>query len=293
MPQVSAGRNLADKIVPNQFRLHEDTTNFRRNVTAIKPTDFISISDKWHGTSVVISNVLTVRDLPWYESLLKRLGVRVVEQTYGLVYSSRRVIKAVNAHQTKSNHYYSEDAWGIVAKEVKDRLPAGFTVYGEIVGFSPDGAAIQKGYHYGCPVGGHRFVVYRVTLTNAEGLPVELGWKQMQEFCAKYGFIMVPTYWYGVASEWGSDELKHLAAVNEQDWQIQLLHELETMFVNDQMCLYNNSEVPAEGIVLRIDGLHSAEAFKLKNFKFLEWETKQLDKGVLDLETQEAEVATV
>jgi hypothetical protein len=40
---------------------------------------------------------------------------------------------------------------------------------------------------------------------------------------------------------------------------------------------------------VRIDRLEEAEAYKLKSFLFLEWETKQLDRGEVDLETQESE----
>jgi hypothetical protein len=54
------------------------------------------------------------------------------------------------------------------------------------------------------------------------------------------------------------------------------------------MCEYNNLQVPAEGIVVRIDHLDQSEAFKLKNFRFLEAESKLLDKGESDIETEQS-----
>jgi hypothetical protein len=57
----------------------------------------------------------------------------------------------------------------------------------------------------------------------------------------------------------------------------------------EKMCPHNRKEVPNEGVVVRIDRLEEAEAYKLKSFLFLEWETKQLDRGEVDLETQESE----
>ena len=42
-------------------------------------------------------------------------------------------------------------------------------------------------------------------------------------------------------------------------------------------------------MVVRVDHLHECEAYKLKNFRFLERETKLLDKGELDLETSQSE----
>jgi hypothetical protein len=274
---------LEDKIVEGQFRFHFDTENLRRNIHKINPDDWISVTDKWHGTSVVISNPLVKRDLKWYERALKKLGVKIQEESYGLTYSSRRVIKEVNG-ETKANlHFYKEDIWGIVAHKVKEVLPKGYTVYGEIVGYTPEGKAIQKGYHYGCPVGGHRFLVYRVTVTNSDGKILELSWPQLKDFCIKYGLESVKEYYYGQAAYLFED------LPTNQHWNENFLEELEGEFILDQMCQYNNNEVPAEGIVVRVDKLEQCEAYKLKNFKFLEWETKMIDKGEEDIEATEVE----
>lgn len=273
---------LEDKIVEGQFRFHYDTENLRRNIHKINPTDWISISDKWHGTSVVISNVLINRQVPWYEKILSFFGVHINTTEYGMAYSSRRVLKEVNG-ETKANfHFYKEDIWGIVANEVKDSIPKGYTLYGEIVGFTPEGSPIQKGYTYGCPVGGHKLLVYRVTSTNPDGKTVELNWQQMKQFCTKYGLEMVRELWYGQAYQAFPNISPH------EHWNENFLAELERLYTKDQMCEYNNFLVPAEGIVLRVDNLEQSEAFKLKNFKFLEWESKQLDTGEVDIETEES-----
>jgi hypothetical protein len=271
---------LEDSIVDGQFRFHPDTENLRRNIDKVSEHDWISISDKWHGTSVVIAKILVKRNLRWYERGLRKLGVQIMDSQYGLTYSSRRVIKAVNGVTKESNHFYTEDIWGIVAREVESKIPNGFTIYGEIVGFTPDGSPIQGGYAYGCPVGGHRLLVYRVTLTTLDGLVVELSWQQMTEFCAKYGFEMVKELYCGQAYAlfFADDEFE-----NEK-----FLRQLEGAYVRDQDCPYNPG-MPAEGIVLRLDRLNEAEAFKLKNFRFLKRESDELDKGVLDTETAQAE----
>lgn len=274
---------LEDSIVDGQFRFHFDTENLRRNIHKVSPTDWISISDKWHGTSVVIAKVLVKRELAWYERLLKRLGIQIMDSQYGLTYSSRRVIKAVNGVTKEANHFYTEDIWGIVAKEVESKIPDGFTLYGEIVGYTPDGSPIQTGYAYGCPVGGHRFVVYRVTLTTPAGQVIELSWQQLTEFCEKYGFEMVPTFFVGQA-----EGLCCFSPSDPTDWSGVLLQDLEKEYIRDQDCPHNPG-LPAEGIVLRIDRLHEAEAYKLKSFRFLKRESDELDKGVLDTETAESE----
>lgn len=278
---------LEDSIVQGQFRFHPDTENLRRHIYKLKPTDFISISDKWHGTSAVIGNVLTVQPQGWYQRLLHFLGAPKNNVEYGMVHSSRRVIKGVKGNAKEGKHFYDSDIWGVVANEVKDRIPAGYTLYGEIVGFTPDGKAIQPGYHYGCPVGGHRFLVYRVTVINAEGFTLELSWYQMKEFCERQGLEMVKELWYGKAKHVLSKTVDWIPELG--DWQEAVLRALEEKYVNDSPCPYNNHEVPAEGIVVRIDHLQQSEAYKLKNFSFLEQESKSLDKGEVDMETEESE----
>lgn len=272
-----------DRIVDGQFRFHLDTENLRRNIHKIQPDSYISISDKWHGTSAVFANVLVKRELKWYEKLLKRLGVQVLDTHYGLTWSSRRVVKGVEEEIEGKQHFYDTDVWGVVAKEVGPLLPKGYTVYGEIVGFTPDGAPIQPGYHYGCTEKAHRFLVYRVTVTNPDGKVVELSWSQMKEFCERSGLEMVKEIYFGLAFKNEGHSL--------EEWQEWLLRTLESKFVYDQPCQHNNNEVPAEGIVVRIDRLDSCESYKLKNFAFLERETKLLDKGEVDTETAEAEAA--
>jgi hypothetical protein len=274
---------LEDSIVEGQFRLHFDTENLRRNAHKISPNDWISVSDKWHGTSVVIGKVLVKRSLRWHERWLRKFGVQITDNLYGLTYSSRRVIKAVNGTVKNSQHFYTEDIWGVVAKEVEDKIPNGFTLYGEIVGFTPDGSPIQGGYHYGCRPNQHRFLVYRVTLTTPDGLVVELSWQQMIEFCVKYGLENVPEFYVGRAKDLFPqlDETSH--------WNEAFLTQLEQTYVRDLTCPHNWNEVPAEGVVVRIDRLNECESFKLKNFRFLEAESKALDKGEVDTETAQSE----
>ena len=47
------------------------------------------------------------------------------------------------------------------------------------------------------------------------------------------------------------------------------------------MCV---NKVPEEGIVIRKNNIFTYEAYKLKSFRFLEAESKQLDTGEANLE---------
>ena len=81
------------RLVDNQFYLHGDTSNLRKNMDKINPDDIIGIHYKKHGTSIVIGNVQVKRELSWVEKLAKRFNVKVDETKYDIVYASRRVIK--------------------------------------------------------------------------------------------------------------------------------------------------------------------------------------------------------
>ena len=204
---------------------------------------------------------------------------------YGQTWSSRRVIKGVNGEEKAGAvHFYSEDIWEIVGKEVLPRLPKGVTVYGEIVGWTPSGEPIQPGYHYGCAPGTHKFLVYRVTTTNYDGVVYELGWPQLKNFCQNIDLEFVKEFYYGYANNFVNYKDMEL-----DEWQQELLWTLEKYYACDEMCVFNNREVPAEGIVLRVEKLDECQAFKLKNFKFLERETKLLDNDVPDMEELQSE----
>lgn len=296
------GGQLKDMIVDGQFTLHFDTENLRRNADKILPTDVISVSDKWHGTSVVVGKPLVRRALSPLEHIARWLGVGVRGQEYGLVYSSRKIIKAVGGvEQTQHNSFYTDDIWGMVAREVEHLVPNGFTLYGEIVGHTPSGAPIQGRYAYGCSPGTHKFMVYRVTAKTPSGTQLELSWPQMLEFCSKCGLDHVPQLYYGVASALFADETYSPAlSMNTSDqsaslaaWQSSFVKQLETLYVRDQDCPYNAKGVPAEGVVIRIDRLHQCESYKLKSFRFLETESKLLDKGEIDVETVQSEEVAV
>lgn len=273
-----------NRLVENQFRLHIDTENLRRNAHKLNPDDYISITNKIHGTSWVVGKVLVKEPLNWFKSLLKRLMPRdIIDTKYDIIYSSRMVVKNkyINTEQ-KNEGFYNFDLWGEIAEKVKGSLQDGITLYGEAVGFLPTGAWIQKGYHYGCRPNQYDIYVYRITYTNPEGKLIEFSWPQIKEYCNKFGIKHVEEFYYGKAKDYCP------AIPLEQHWNQNFLAKLEKDFMLDRKCPLNNNEVWEEGIVIRIDGLFEVQPFKLKNFAFLEKETKDLDKGEVDMESAQA-----
>jgi len=273
--------NKFDRLVENQFRLHIDTENLRRNAHKLNPDDMISITNKIHGTSWVVGKVLTKFPLPWWKKMLKKV-VDINDTKYDVIYSSRTVVKNKYINTTVNSGFYNFDLWGVIADNLKDCIQDGITLYGEAVGQLPTGAWIQKGYHYGTRPNQHEVYVYRITSTNTEGKVIEFSWPQIKEYCAKYGLKHVQEFYYGKAKDYCS------AIPVEQHWNQNFLNKLEKDFMLDRKCPLNNNEVWEEGIVVRVDGLFECSPYKLKNFAFLEKETKDLDKGEVDLETEQS-----
>lgn len=269
-----------DKLVPNQFRFHDSTAHLAKNLHVFEPNDIIVISDKWHGTSSVFSNILIKKDLNWYEKLLVKLGIDIVTTRYDRLYSSRSVIKNQYINKEATPGYYNEDIWAIVNKELEGKIDIGISLYGEIVGYLPSGKTIQKGYDYGCLNNEHKFLVYRITYTKPNGELIEFSWQQIKDYCKKYSLEHVKELYYGHLSEEYLNISNKLQATVNQDFLLEMLSKSYL----EKDCKWCVNKVPSEGICVRIDGREKYSTFKLKSKRFLEHETKQLDKGEVNIE---------
>jgi hypothetical protein len=272
------------RLVEGQVHLHVDTTNLRKASHMIEPNDFISITYKTHGTSWWVGNVLVKKALTLKERIAKWFGVGVVEQVYDLVYGSRRVVKNSDLEDPKAkDHYFGYDLWEQIKNEVGDRIPKGYTLYGEMLGYDHNGGEIQKGYDYGCKHGQHKLEVYRVTQTTPDGLVTELSTIEVSEFCYRVGLTPSTLMYSGRACDLFDTGVGNDILFLEQ-WRELFITYLEGAF-NDKDCFMCDNRVPEEGVVIRKHNLFYFEAYKLKSFRFLEWESKSLDKGVEDIES--------
>jgi hypothetical protein len=227
------------RLVENQFRLHVDTDNLRRNIHKIDPEDYIGIHYKKHGTSFVCGNVLVKRKLSKLDKIAKFFGANIKETEYDVLYSSRKVIK--NERETIDKPgFYKEDIWGIVKEEIKDKIPKGFSLFGEILGYLPSGGEIQKSYDYGCNPGEHKVYIYRITFTNEDGQVFEFDDNQIKEYCNFYGLNYSDTFiYYGKAKD------LYPSLNTEEHWHENLLTSLEKDY-NDKNCYICRNKVPEE-----------------------------------------------
>jgi len=75
----------------------------------------------------------------------------------------------------------------------------------------------------------------------------------------------------------------------EYHWNENFVQKLSEQYLEKDCDMCVNT-VPDEGICIRRE-VFDIDVYKHKSFRFFEWETKQLDSGEVDLETQESEDA--
>ena len=279
-----------DKLIENQFRFHYDTTLIKKCPNVIKPNDLISITEKVHGTSTIHARVLCKQPLTWKQKIAKWLTGEEFN-IYDYLYSSRSVIKNRHYNKNVTAGYYGVDVWAEADSVIKPYLLKGMTIYAEIIGYLPTGTCIQKDYDYGCekPVSSDvyhynkhfKIMVYRITMTNPDGVVHEFSAREVQQYCKFVGLTPVTEYYYGFAKDLYPelDESEH--------WSENFISKLsnDSRFYMEQNSPTCANKVPHEGIVIKSENMRS-EAFKLKCFAFLDKEGKALDKGETNIEDE-------
>lgn len=271
---LGQGRNLKEnvrRVDAKFFPEHFDTANYFRNADKIEPTDYVTVTQKLHGTSIRVGHTVVKRKLSWVERLARRLGAKIQDTEYDYVYGSRKVTKDPN--NPESNHFYGEDLWSLEGARLVGLLPKGFMVYGELIGWTSNNSPIQKGYTYGIPEGTRELYVYRVTTINPEGRQTDLSWDAVKEFCSSVGLKYVP-------------ELVQPRR-NVDPGFVQAFLD-RSFYPSWENALPVGKGKVDEGVVVRREGLNPL-VLKAKSPIFLEHETKMLDKEEVDLEAEQSE----
>lgn len=290
---------MKDKLIENQFKFHNETGLLYKNSHIIKPDTLVHLSYKQHGSSGISSYVLIKRKLNLLQKFLVKIGINIPTEEYGYIYSSGKPKSKlpkgiVGRYKNDNGDFYSDDIWKETFEYLKEYLTQGLTIYYEIVGYTKTGGMIQSPYDYGCipPITNDKYVydinykisIYRITYTNPEGKTFEFSPLQVQEWSKKMGLTPVYQLYYGYAKDLFITNNRNIP--NYEEFGEKFMELVKELY-NEKDCFMCSNTVPEEGCVIRIDSINF-EAFKQKSLKFLELETKQLDKGVVDIEESDS-----
>lgn len=289
-------KNIQDKKnkTPNKiqyptFAEHRDTGQYAYNKHAFSNGDICYITLKMHGTSGRTSHALKKEKT--YKKGISYLISKIfnnlpykLKENWEYVTGTRRVVLKnfeggfYGSNEFRQNHHNS-----FVGK-----LQKGETVYYEIVGYQDNDKPIMgtvsnkktndkefikkygetTTYSYGCEIGKSDIYIYRMSMTNEDGVEIDYPWDMVKLRAEQMGMKCTP-------------ELDRFIYTTEEDLEKRVKKHEDGV---DPIGLTHIRE----GVIIRIEGTEKFKAFKQKNthFKILEGIIK--DSGVLDLEEEES-----
>ena len=247
------------------FDEHIDTSQLDYNLHAFKEGDIVYLTRKLHGTSGRTQHAIqvTTRRRNWILKKLFNLKNKESRE-YNLISGTRRTVL-----KKYDGGYYGNDEFRKKYHDFfMDKLPKGMTVFYEIVGWVNESTPImgrcnnklvkdkefekmygkETVFTYGCEPGENDMYVYRMTMTNEDGVVIELPTEETKLWCEKLGCKFVPILDKFLFTT--IDDLNQ--RVNK--W-LDMTDEIDSRHV-------------AEGVVARIDNRTKFTAFKRKSFAF-------------------------
>jgi len=273
------------------FNQHIDTGQLAYNKHVFNKGDVCYITLKMHGTSG--RSQLSLKEKKIYykgirkviNNILKKDNYRI-EKSWDYVCGSRRVV----LKDFEGGYHGSNDFRKLHHDKFKGKLNKGETVYYEIVGYQSEDKPIMgtvankktgdKGfikkygektvYSYGCENGESDIYIYRMSMTNEDGVEIDYPWDLVKQRAEQMGIKITP-------------ELDRFIYTTEED----LMHRIKK---------YEDGEDPIgrthirEGVVVRIEGKERFKALKSKSFIFKLLEGIIKDSGVVDIEEAQSEL---
>ena len=247
------------------FDEHIDTSQLDYNLNSFKEGDIVYLTRKLHGTSGRTQHSIEVTRKKRNFVLRKIFKLKDKEtKEYKLVSGTRRTVL-----KKFDGGYYGNDEFRKKYHDFfKDKLPKGMEVFYEIVGWVSTSTPImgrcnnklvkdkefskiygdETVFTYGCEPGESDMYVYRMTMTNEDGVVIELPTEEVQMWCEKLGCKFVPIldkFLFTTIDDLNDRVNKWLDVPDEID-----------------------SRHVAEGVVARIDNRSKFTAFKRKSFTF-------------------------
>ena len=247
------------------FDEHIDTSQLNYNLQAFKEGDIIYLTRKLHGTSGRTQNAIEVTKKKRNSILKKVFKLKDKEfKQFKLVSGTRRTVL-----KKFDGGYYGNDMFRKTWHDFfEEKLPKGMCVYYEIVGWVNESTPImgrcnnklvkdkefekmygkETVFTYGCEPGECDMYVYRMTMTNEDGVVIELPTEETKMWCERLGCKFVPIldkFLFTTIDDLNNRVNKWLDVPDEID-----------------------SRHVAEGVVVRIDNRSTFTAYKQKSFLF-------------------------
>jgi hypothetical protein len=247
---------VVDKLFPKHF----DTKSYFRFGGEIHKDECPIVTQKLHGTSARFTHQMTIRRLSLLEKIAKFFGAKVQEYEYRHMVGTRNTIR-----EPSVDTFYMHDVWTEHHEKIKHLIPKNWVIYGEIIGYAGE-KEIQKHYAYCHKPGASSLYVYRIAVVNPDGVSADLSWGAVKEFCNRTGLKHVPELDYAPIDQ--IDELMDKNLVKE-GWK---------------NCVPLSDSSPCdEGVCIRVER-QTPLVLKAKSPVFLEYETKALDTGDVEVE---------
>lgn len=266
------------------FKRHIETKKFQRVFRYINIDSNIIFTEKVHGTSGRYGRALETNTLAWYNPKRWIIGDELKEWVE--LSGTRNVIHRSN--KEIRNSYYMDNSFRMrVVKPLMGNLYKGETFYFEIVGYQAEDKLIMPSvstkvlkdktikstygdkisYTYGTLNGQCKMLVYRITMTNEDGISYDLTWDQVKERCDLLGVEPVHEFGRGyidgsLCLKLGIDRVEYTRDKSEY-----LKRVAEKLSVGPSV--YDPTHI-REGVILRVDSGNPTPSFyKLKSHEFL------------------------
>lgn len=184
------------------FNKHVNTLQFKYEAANIPKGSLINIHHKVHGTSARYSLTKVVRTpTSFKEKFLNVLGL-FKSESWEYLAGTRNVV-LYSGQENKDGFHGAEGFRFQVLEQLKPFLEKGMTVYGELSGFANGKTIMPKHkmsglkdkkynkkygkeicYSYGCKEHETRFHVYRISITDEEGVERDFSEEQVQAWCS-------------------------------------------------------------------------------------------------------------
>lgn len=286
-----------DRMIPGQFSFHYDTAGLQKsgNIKRLNPDDYVFISNKLHGSSFIIGNILvkTPKFGKLYSKMFNYLPsfLQFTTTNYDVIYSSRRVIQ--NSTINFNRKGYSKGltkCFDTYYELLKNYIPKDTTIYCEIIGYEEGSnqfiQTVGLGYDYMCETGKNKLMIYRVSRLEEDGNRHELNIDEVYDWTidlinrlpeqVKDRIHPIDIMYQGTLKDLYPD------IPVDENWHDKILEAMKNdtkhfgMELHEPMC---RNKVYREGFVLRIKDDPITEAFKLKCEKFLNKESESISSG--------------